>query len=398
MARYSLKYHSSDEVVETTRSLLNRVATSSSAKEEYLSKGSYLALSTSKSGARKIVVGKITKVLENGQFKVRLEDKCWINPETVIIDKSDIAALLGRDPVKGTVYGYKISHLFRGRVEHDRFGVLNMFFNPSEEMMDKLIESLDWVAERLDQLKIGFLLDYEYICYEIRDGEYTGKIAGMYMSSKNRSEVKPNRVQINLSHQMIESLKIADLKYVIAHELGHFFEHTLLELQEQTPTLARMCEEFDEFNSPYHVDGNQIKKILNVWKANAVSVKELNGLLPDDLVEKDVLKHLLAHLRRCKAISARDLNLIRLHSKTEEKAIASLKECLPLEHGFWIGNAHSIFTKYSHKNVHEMWAELFAWIVCDPILTKSQREMLPKNLEELGKDVIRLVRANHKDL
>ena len=317
-------------------------------------------------------LARIEKVHERSVFVVPQKDVQY-QRNVIELDKKDIKAMLGENPVPGTVYGFDMHNLYRKTIEHDFWGSIHFFIHPDKDTMTRLKKGLDETAKIVDKLNLGHYAD----CFETEIRAKKGKYAGMYKHST--TEGKPKVVWYAPEHCMGSQ---DTMNYVILHEFGHVLRYNGLKTNKMRNKWLRL---YQRTIAQVKVESKTLKGILHDlddFDEEQESFKgALNGATQD--AHPRIQKAITQWLKETHKISPRELEIMWRASKLED-----IQKYWP-DHMIDTHDLKPKVTEYATKNVEELFAECFAFY--------AQKKKLPDVCVSLLEDSLSRIRAERSN-
>lgn len=272
-----------------------------------------------------------------------------INPTSDEYAIKDILCNLGKNPpYKGNALSISLERYYR--TSDSDFGEINWYFKPSKEERTLLTNALNLMYKKLDKINATSFLPLEDgVSVKLPRGKYTG----MYTVRGAR-------------HGMILMPKEADysnsnLDYVIAHESGHGVWAT--SLSEKTQGMwTKLYHESVTVKKLPNTD-KQVKLILSWIKDANKSGTYLSDLISQMSEEQEEIFYALTeHVYTHHKLNLEDLDVL---SSTHDLT-ATL---FPTE--IYVSEIDAVITEYATKNVHEFFAEAFAFHISGKKLPNS---------------------------
>ena len=289
-------------------------------------------------------LARIEKVREDGVLVVPQKDVQY-QRNVIEVDKKIIKAVLGENPVPGTVYGFDMHNLFRKTIEHDFWGSIHFFIHPDKDTMKLLKKGLDDCAKIITKLDLAhYATSFET---EIRAKK--GKYAGMYKHTT--TEGKPNTVWY-----APECAKGSAefMNYVILHEFGHALRFNGLKTNKMRNKWLRL---YQRTIAQVKVEAKTLKGILHDladFDEEQESFKgALNGATQD--AHPRIQKAITQWLKETHKINPRELEIMWRASKLED-----IQKYWP-DHMIDTHDLKPKVSEYATKNVEELFAECFAF-------------------------------------
>ena len=319
---------------------------------------------------KKLVLIKVTGSSNSGKEVIgRLEEYPHIKQVTVTPKATDVFINLGRTPRPGKAYGFDLEAIYLGPKEHDVFGELHFFTNPDEKATKQLWSSLDDVAKRLKKHSLSKLVDLPCV-YEVTPKH--GKYAGMFYHSGDLEKV-PHRIQISIGEKTLETASIPNYTYVMMHELGHMVH---LHCLKNYPKLnAQWIEMYTQTIGPLSIEADRCKEIGAAVATTEGGLKAYMSEADDEA--KAELKLILKWIKEVKSLTAKELD--QLIAADTKSAMRAFKASWP-QVDIASKDLKPMVSEYACRNVKELFAEAFAFYMCDKKLPDRIIELLEKSL------------------
>lgn len=302
----------------------------------------------------------------------RLEHDPHIHNKLVEVSVDSVIMNLGSKPHPGKVHGFDLTSLYRGAVDHPKFGDIHFFEKTKKEKREQLFASMTRVQKMY--AKQGIDVTKLPILHEVHPRR--GKYAGMYHHSKDLS-----KHQSRISYFVDACNTDAEMDYMVAHELAHGTDFILI--QPNKKACANWIKVYNASIATHSISRADNKALVHSFAGSeSESVREWVSSLGDEL--KEPARYALHYLRQVRGLSVRELDtliatgdkdeIVRLWPKVEVDVRSPEK---------------FLVTEYATKNVHELVAESLAFFV----LGKT----LPELVTTLVEKSFRLARINFKE-
>lgn len=283
--------------------------------------------------------------------------------QVVDIPAQDVYLNLGPDPRKGKVYGVDVSNLYRGSVDHKRFGRLCWMYKPEDEAKESIIRGFNVAYKRLQNFGLEALAS-EDIVWELT-APNNEKYAGMYIPQKKTKSLEiPPRILIRP-----EVLTADQYPYVVLHELGHHVHSRYL----KSPKLeAAWVKLYNTSIKKQDIRKEEAQQMLD----NLLAGEDHPSAYKKSLEEEDALvfKWIMRHIKQTHNVSVYELDLLFKGEEREEirylwpTRTIERKELAP------------VISEYATKNFRETFAEAFAFHLMGLTLPKNVVKLVERTL------------------
>lgn len=306
----------------------------------------------------------LMKALENASGKTVEavnEKMCYLSEQrtTATVGIKDVILNLGATPHPGFVYGLDTSTLFYTRKTHNDIGTVNFFYKPEKEVVKNLWAAFTKVHSILKKRGLDFLTND--ICWEVIP--YNGeKYAGMFLKSGKKTI--PKRIQIRP-----ESMPATEYVYILLHELGHNLHLSYVNSVKLNAYWLRM---YNTSIKPVTITKDTSKNLLENLLAQEDSPSDFKGQLSED--DALAFKWIVRTISQVHGISLKDLDTFFEADMKED--ITAVWPLHTIKHK----DLAPILTDYATKNVKELIAEAFAFLLTGKKLPSNMLKLLEKTI------------------
>jgi hypothetical protein len=317
-------------------------------------------------------LARIEKVREDGVL-VALQKDIQYQKNVIEVEKKEVRAILGENPVPGTVYGFDLHNLYRKSIEHEFWGPIHFFIRPDKDTLKLLKKSLDRTAERIEKLGLGWYASQFQT--EIRSKK--GKYAGVYKHSGSAD--KPNVVWYAPECAKGDQRQMDN---VIFHEFGHAVRFNGLTSNKMRNKWLRL---YQKTIAQVKVEPKQLSAILHDLDDYDEETESFKGAIKGATQDMSprIEKALMQWLKETHRITGRELEIMWRSSKLKD-----ISKFWP-DHMIDTHDLKPAITEYATKNVEETFAECFAFY--------CQKVKIPSAFEELLEESLSRARAEGKD-
>lgn len=328
------------------------------------------AISTDEAGKESSNVVKVTKVLESSYIGVAVKT-AHHTAQTVEIQKDAVRINLGPNPPDIKVGDCNLAENFTvHQTEHSFFGAINWSFVPEDEVEKRVHKAYTGTAKFLNANGLGDLSRLPII-HEVY--HKITKYAGRYKSSRDLAKNSgfmrfcPLHEKPSLEHS----------SYVAAHEVGHVID---LQLLVKRPKLrAKWIELYHETLAPITVDKDTRAELLSKLKESA-SLSDFKALIRTDEDQLEAAKAIFAYINKAHGLRPFDIDVILLAENAE-----SLEAYWPKSSSCFTRKLTPSVSEYATVNVHELFAESFAFYVAGVKLPKAITSLMEESLQKASR-------------
>lgn len=286
---------------------------------------------------------------------------------TAEVKVNQILFNLGKTPSNLTLLGVDTNALYQETVDVPTFGPIHWLTKPSSEDLPKKVHSAaKRTASWLKENGLRGILDLN-IVVEVRPKH--GKYAGCYRYSKDLND-KPGIVTLFPDNR--EGASIDSLDYVFAHELGHLIDLQLL--RNYPKHRAAWVSLYEETVTPKVPDAEWLDWVFDKLAASA-DFGTWRKACAEEEEGAATFKLVLAYWKRTSRLSSYDIDA--LLQAEEHAAIAKRK---PKHSQLADAKLAPLVSEYACKNVKELFAESFAFYVCDKKLPSKVTALIERAL------------------
>lgn len=325
---------------------------------------------------KKYVV-QVTKVLESSYLAILVKDS-HVKEIQFEVRHDQVAVNFGPKPPEITVAGTNLGERFFHRTDHDQWGPLYWSFVPDEKEKSKLHASFTHTYKFLKSVGLGKVTEIPLIL------EITHKKAkhlGYFKPSRNLSQAA-SRIRINPKDPTLASLTAT--AYVAAHEVGHLIQAHVL--RKRPKLYAKWLELYHESLEPVHADKDSLLRIRDMLKESP-GLSAFKVDVKKDEQDFEIAKAVFAYMRKAHGIRPYDIEKILLAETPE-----MIDAYWPRASTCFTRKLSPLVTEYATESVGELFAESFAFTVCDHKLPKKVAALMDDSLNKAAKSLPMLLK------
>lgn len=328
------------------------------------------AISTDEAGKESSNVVRVTKALESSYIGVSLKT-AHHKEQTVEIQKDAVRINLGPTPPDIKIGDCNLAENFTvHQTEHSFFGAINWSFVPDDDVAKRVHKAYTGTAKFLTANGLSTLAQLPVI-HEVY--HKVTKYAGRYKSSRDLSKT-PGFLRISPLH---EKLSLEQSSYITAHEIGHVID---LQLLIKRPKLrAKWIDLYHETLAPIVVDKETRADLLAKLKESA-SLFDFKALIRADEDQVEAAKAIFAYINKAHGLRPFDIDVILLAESSD-----SLDAYWPTSSSCFTRKLTPSVSEYATVNVHELFAESFAFYVAGAKLPKAITALMEESLQKAAR-------------
>lgn len=258
--------------------------------------------------------------------------------------------------------------IFHRSVLNEDFGLLNWFYEPEEEIRDKLTAAFKHVVDALEKKELGFIIQPTTCAWEIYP--YGGEQYAGYYKRNRKPEKNPHRLAIIPEHTDYDH---SWYSYVIFHELAH---HMHSEFVTGRKLNAKWIDLYSTSVPSRDIGEADTKRILEALLAQQDLPSDFKGQLEE--ADQEAYKLILKAIKQQHKLGVKELNVLFVAEFTDQIRALWPETVIA-------NDLNPLVTKYATKNYRELFAEAFAYHM-------SGRE-LPEEVKELVEESIAYAKA-----
>lgn len=277
-------------------------------------------------------------------------------PVTIEYDGTTLIANLGREPITGKAFGVDVRPLFAE--DKTDFGPI-FYYRKLDDAEKKAVSiGIKKTARKLEELGLSHILPISRV--EVHPPK--GKYAGMYSVSFKSGAAED---KITLFPQMLND-QIYN-HYVFQHEIGHAIWYRLL----NDKIRAEWLEAFNDSTKVVKAKKSDMEALCEGLVSSQMSVRDFMK----DIDEEEVLifKEALAYFKKVHKMSVPDVDILL---KQNSRSLAFLWPTSAA-----VSTNETLVSDYARTNVHEMFAESYAFYATGKDLGKKLRKLMEKSIK-----------------
>jgi hypothetical protein len=253
---------------------------------------------------------------------------------------------------------------------HDEFGSIHWFYKPEPGVGADLMRGFDKASKLMNKERLDFVIDPVSCVWEALP--YNGeKFAGRYIRSRKAPDM-PHRFQIRP-----EIMPATEYPYVILHELGHHVEREYITGRKLQ---AAWVQAYNTSIVVTSIKKDKSEELLEALLAQQDMPSDYRSNLTEE--DTEIYKLILGWISHQPRLSVKELDTL-----FAAECYDDIRAVWPLR-GIPKKDLAPIVTEYATKNVHELFAESFAYYMVG--------KKLPKNIHALMERSLSNARANHE--
>lgn len=295
------------------------------------------------------IVGRVVRVDADAVSVRECETE---HAETIVHDirATQILFNLGATPSDMTIFGFNTAALFQKTVELPAFGPVHWLFKTEDEKLRKRVHyAFETFAKWLKTNGLVNVLDLNLVV-EVRPKR--GKYAGYYRPSKNLAD---KAGVLAVIPESCANASLDSMLYVVAHEFGHVLKSQLL--HDQPHILAKWLALYHATVRATTPTPETCRKMFDLMRASPDFPSWKNACREDDDLQA-AFKLCGAFWRKTARLSAHDVDVLLRAEKHQ-----ALLKIQPSAQQLADASLRPVISEYACKNVHEMFAEAFAFHV-----------------------------------
>ena len=258
--------------------------------------------------------------------------------------------------------------IFHRSVLNEDFGLLNWFYEPEDEIRDKLTKAFNDVVAALEKKGLSFIIQPETCVWEIYP--YGGEQYAGYYKRNRKADKNPNRLAIIPEHTDYDH---SWFSYVIFHELAH---HMHSEFVTGRKLNAKWIDLYSTSVPARDIGEADTKRILEALLAQQDLPSDFKGQLEES--DQEAYKLILKAIKQQHKLGVKELDVLFVAEFTDQIRALWPETVIA-------NDLNPLVTKYATKNYRELFAEAFAYHM-------SGRE-LPEEVKELVEESIAYAKA-----
>lgn len=277
------------------------------------------------------------------------------NPEEVEFAGEDIVALLGKEPLSGSVFGCN-TEIFRHKKRVDGWGKIFFYRNLEKEELKTLRKAMQETYETLVRLEIP-LHPFDT---EVREAK--GKWDGWY-------KYRPKKIDgESIDLICLKPKSFDNLKQLLFHELGHsiWYRNTTAKTQAKWILAYHKAIELQDVNQ------EEVTEVLEEFCSSGMRCKEFSNGLSER--ENLIFDRCIDFVDEAHLLSKHHLDTLIAsdHNVDSYFHAADIK----------LTDVKLVLTEYAQESPEEFFAEAFSLHMSGSILPKSLRLLMEKTLQK----------------
>jgi hypothetical protein len=260
-------------------------------------------------------------------------------------------------------YHNKYPAIFERRVIQDDFGALNLFYDPSDEVVGNLKKAFSAAYASLKAKGLDFIVQPQTCVWEIYpyDG---GKYAGMYKRN-SKPEKNPHRLSIMPEHTAYDH---SWYSYVILHELAHHMHSEFVVGRQLNAKWIDLYSTSVPARDILKADTDRLLKAL-------LEGEDLPSAFKGQLEEADeeAYKLILKAIKQQHKLGVKELDVLFVAEFNDQ-----IKALWP--ETVVANDLNPLVTEYATKNYRELFAEAFAYYMTGRELPQEVKELVEESI------------------
>lgn len=266
------------------------------------------------------------------------------------------------DP-KHDKYHNNFPAIFNKSFHDENFGMVNWFYEPSDEVRKDLSDAFKKAAEALDKKGLSFVIQPETCVWEVYP--YGGeKWAGYYKRNK-KSDKNPNRLAIIPEHTDYDK---SYYTYIIFHELAH---HMHSEFVTGRNLNAKWIDLYSTSVPARDIGEEETTRLLESLLAQQDLPSDFKGQLEEQ--DQEAYKLILKAIKQQHKLGVKELDVLFVAEFTDqiralwpEKVVAN--------------DLNPLVTQYATKNFRELFAESIAYYLSGRMIPDEVRDLVEESI------------------